>query len=167
MAFTAHRRVAPGKLSVPMPSQQNIDLSPFNTLALPGRASHYQKITAPAQLTASHLAEEKRFILGSGSNLVLTRDFDGLILHMAIPGKRLLKEDSEAFYIEAGAGENWHDFVQWTLQQGWPGLENLSLIPGTVGASPIQNIGAYGLEVGDCLHSVSDCVLKKLEFFSV
>jgi UDP-N-acetylmuramate dehydrogenase len=80
---------------------------------------------------------------------VLTGDFDGLVLHMAIPGKRLLGEDTEAWYVEAGAGENWHDFVQWTLAQGWPGLENLSLIPGTVGAAPIQNIGAYGLEVGE------------------
>jgi UDP-N-acetylmuramate dehydrogenase len=150
-----------------MPSQQNIDLSLFNTLALPGRAARYQKITAPAQLTAGDLAEGKRFILGGGSNLVLTGDFDGLVLHMVIPGKRLHREDSEAFYIEAGAGENWHDFVQWTLQQGWPGLENLSLIPGTVGASPIQNIGAYGLEVGDCLHAVSAWDFKKQAFLSV
>jgi UDP-N-acetylmuramate dehydrogenase len=147
--------------------EQHLDLKPFNTLALPGKAAHYQKITSQAQLTAIGLAGEKRFILGGGSNLVLTGDFDGLVLHMAIPGKQLLKEDSEAFYIEAGAGENWHDFVQWTLQQGWPGLENLSLIPGTVGAAPIQNIGAYGLEVGDCLHSVTAWDFKKQAFFSV
>jgi len=133
----------------------NVDLTPFNTLALPGRAARYQKITAPEELTTPELAVAKRFILGGGSNLVLTGDFDGLLLHMAIPGKRLLKEDAEAWFIEAGAGENWHDFVQWTLAQGWPGLENLSLIPGTVGAAPIQNIGAYGLEVADCLHSVT------------
>ena len=133
----------------------NVDLTPFNTLALPGRAARYQKITAPEELTTPELAVAKRFILGGGSNLVLTGDFDGLLLHMAIPGKRLLKEDAEAWFIEAGAGENWHDFVQWTLTQGWPGLENLSLIPGTVGAAPIQNIGAYGLEAADCLHSVT------------
>jgi UDP-N-acetylmuramate dehydrogenase len=135
--------------------QNNVDLTPFNTLALPGKAARYQKITTPAQLAKAELAKETRFILGGGSNLVLTGDFDGLVLHMAIPGKRLAKEDNEAFYIEAGAGENWHDFVQWSLQQGWPGLENLSLIPGTVGAAPIQNIGAYGLEVGDCFHSLT------------
>ena len=150
-----------------MDSEHNVDLTPLNTLALPGKATRYQKITTQQQLTATCLANERRFILGGGSNLVLTGDFDGLILHMAIPGKRLLKEDSEAFYIEAGAGENWHDFVQWTLQQGWPGLENLSLIPGTVGAAPIQNIGAYGLEVGDCLHSVTAWDFKKQAFFSV
>ncbi len=132
----------------------NVDLTPFNTLALPGQAARYQKITAPGQLTDPAFKTEKRFILGGGSNLVLTGDFPGLILHMAIPGKRLLTEDAEAWYIEACAGENWHDFVQWTLAQGWPGLENLSLIPGTVGAAPIQNIGAYGLEVGECFHSL-------------
>ncbi|UCV19054.1 UDP-N-acetylmuramate dehydrogenase [Ferribacterium limneticum] len=150
-----------------MNSVHNVDLTPFNTLALPGKAAAYRKITAPEQLTAPELAGQTRFILGGGSNLVLTGDFAGLVLHMAIPGKRLLKEDSEAFYIEAGAGENWHDFVQWTLQQGWPGLENLSLIPGTVGAAPIQNIGAYGLEVGECFHSLTAWDFEKQAFFPV
>ncbi len=150
-----------------MATQSNVDLSPFNTLALPGRAAHYQKITTVEQLTASPLLKEKRFILGGGSNLVLTGDFAGLVLHMAIPGKRLLKEDAEAWYIEAGAGENWHDFVQWTLQQGWPGLENLSLIPGTVGAAPIQNIGAYGLEVGERFHSLTAWDFKNSAFLTV
>lgn len=147
--------------------QQNIDLTPFNTLALPAKAARYQKITAPEQLTEASLNKEKRFILGGGSNLVLTQDFAGLILHMAIPGKRLLKEDAEFFYIEAGAGENWHDFVQWTLQQGWPGLENLSLIPGTVGAAPIQNIGAYGLEVAERFHGLTAWDFEKQQFLTV
>jgi len=138
-----------------MPQQQNVDLTPFNTLALPGQAARYQKIVDPAELAAAELNSARRFILGGGSNLVLNGDFDGLVLHMAIPGKRLLKEDSEAWYIEAGAGENWHAFVQWTLAQGWPGLENLSLIPGTVGAAPIQNIGAYGLEVAERFHALT------------
>ena len=142
-----------------MTPNTNIDLTAFNTLALPGQAARYQKITAQAQLTAAELPAGKRFILGGGSNLVLNGDFDGLILHMAIPGKRLLTEDNDAWYIEAGAGENWHDFVQWTLAQGWPGLENLSLIPGTVGAAPIQNIGAYGLEVAERFHSLTACGL--------
>ena len=131
-----------------------VDLRPFNTLALPGRATRYLRVTDARQLAEPALASERRFILGGGSNLVLTGDFAGLVLHMAIPGKRLLQEDGEAWYIEAGVGENWHDFVQWTLAQGWPGLENLSLIPGTVGAAPIQNIGAYGLEVCEHFHSL-------------
>jgi UDP-N-acetylmuramate dehydrogenase len=151
--------------SAPMPSQ--IDLRPFNTLALPGRAERYLRITDTRQLADAAIADDRRFVLGGGSNLVLTGDFNGLVLHMAIPGKRLLKEDGEAWYIEAGAGENWHDFVQWTLARGWPGLENLSLIPGTVGAAPIQNIGAYGLEVCEYFHSLQawDFQLRKLVTF--
>ena len=142
------------------------DLRPLNTLALPGRAAAFAVITSAAQLAEIAQPSGRRFILGGGSNLVLTGDFDGLVLHMAIRGKRLLAEDAEAFYIEAGAGENWHDFVQWTLAQGWPGLENLSLIPGTVGASPIQNIGAYGLEVGECLQSVTAWDFEQRAFVS-
>ncbi|PKO89484.1 MAG: UDP-N-acetylenolpyruvoylglucosamine reductase [Betaproteobacteria bacterium HGW-Betaproteobacteria-10] len=150
-----------------MTLHRKIELAPFNTLALPGTAAYYQKITTAAQLTTSQCSGSKRFILGGGSNLVLNGDFDSLILHMAIPGKCLLREDSDAWYIEAGAGENWHDFVQWTLQQGWPGLENLSLIPGTVGAAPIQNIGAYGLEVAERFHSLTAWDFEKQAFFTV
>lgn len=150
-----------------MPAQHNVELQPYNTLALPGRAAVYRKITDPAQLTAAALQQEQRFILGGGSNLVFTGNFPGSVLHMAIPGKCLLAEDSQAWYIEACAGENWHDFVQWTLNQGWPGLENLSLIPGTVGASPIQNIGAYGLEISDVLHELKAWHFEKQAFITV
>ena len=162
-----HHRIAQAVQSVPMHSQKNIDLTPFNTLALPGKAARYLKITTTEQLSEASQPDEKRFILGGGSNLVLNGDFAGLVLHMAIPGKRLLREDAEAWYIEAGAGENWHDFVQWTLQQGWPGLENLSLIPGTVGAAPIQNIGAYGLEVGEHFESLTLWDFEKQGFSTV
>lgn len=149
--------------------QKNVSLTPFNTLALPGQAAHYLRIEHPDQLADPHLCDYPRFILGGGSNLVIQGDIQRLVLHMAIPGRRLLSEDAEAWYVEAGAGENWHDFVQWTLQQGWPGLENLSLIPGTVGAAPIQNIGAYGLEVGERLHRVRgwDFVARECLEFSV
>ncbi len=149
-----------------MSPNTHIDLTPFNTLALPGRAARYLRVTDPGQLAAVP-AGERRFVLGGGSNLVLTGDFPGLVLHMAIAGKRLLREDDEAFYIEAGAGENWHDFVQWTLAQGCPGLENLSLIPGTVGAAPVQNIGAYGLEVGERLHTVTAWDFEKQAMFTL
>jgi UDP-N-acetylmuramate dehydrogenase len=88
-------------------------------------------------------------VLGGGSNVVLSRDFDGLVLLIALRGRRVAREDDEAWYVEAAAGENWHEFVAWTLAEGLPGLENLALIPGTVGAAPIQNIGAYGLEMGE------------------
>lgn len=150
-----------------MQASTNCDLSPLNTLALPGKAARYARITDAGQLADAAWYESPRFILGGGSNLVLTGDVDRLVLQMAIPGKRLLAEDSDAFYVEAGAGENWHDFVQWTLAQRWPGLENLSLIPGTVGAAPIQNIGAYGLEAGDFLHSVTAWDFRNRAFFQV
>lgn len=134
--------------------QTNVDLLKRTTLALPARAARFVELTSAEQLAQLDGAMSRRFILGGGSNLVLVDDFDGLVLHMAIPGRALVSEDADAWYVRAGAGENWHDFVVWTLAQGWPGLENLSLIPGTVGAAPIQNIGAYGLEVGERLHSV-------------
>lgn len=145
----------------------DVDLKAFNTLALPGRAASYLKVVDVHQLHGQPADCPRRFVLGGGSNLVLTNDFDGLVLHMLIPGKRLVREDGDAYYVEAGAGENWHDFVQWTLAQGWPGLENLSLIPGTVGAAPIQNIGAYGLEVGDMLDFITAWDFEKRAFFRV
>ena len=136
--------------------EREADLSTNNTLALPGRAALYAYITASAQRESLRnspaFAERRRFVLGGGSNLVLTGDYDGLVVHMAIAGRALLGEDADAWFVRAGGGESWHDFVQWTLAQGWPGLENLSLIPGTVGAAPIQNIGAYGLEVAERFH---------------
>ena len=143
-----------------------VDLGPLNTLALPGRAAHYLQVSATGQLAgAGH--HGRRFVLGGGSNLVLTGDFAGLVVHIAIPGRRLLREDADAWYVEAGAGENWHDFVQWTLAQGWPGLENLSLIPGMVGAAPVQNIGAYGLELAERFHSLTAWDFEKGAFFEV
>ena len=148
-------------LSAKLPDfvEREADLSRRNTLGLPGHAALYAHITTTAQLaTLSDCyapGDRRCFVLGGGSNLVLTEDFGGLMLHMAIPGRTLVAEDGDAWYVRAGAGENWHDFVQWTLAQGWPGLENLSLIPGTVGAAPIQNIGAYGLEAGERLHALT------------
>ncbi|MCX5579568.1 UDP-N-acetylmuramate dehydrogenase [Kaistia terrae] len=90
-----------------------------------------------------------RRLLGGGSNIVLRADFDGVTLLMRSRGRRLVEEAPDAWIVEAAAGENWHDFVRWTLADGYPGLENLALIPGTVGASPVQNIGAYGIELAD------------------
>ena len=140
--------------------ERDVDLGSRNTLALPGRAALYARISSVdqlAQLTGK--VPTRRFVLGGGSNLVLTSDFDGLVLQMAIAGRQLAGEDADAWYVRAGAGENWHELVGWTLDQGWPGLENLALIPGTVGAAPIQNIGAYGSEVAERFHSLCACDL--------
>ena len=132
---------------------RNVSLRSFNTFGLPARAAWFIPIKASAQLIALIATLEwrylQRFVLGGGSNVILTGDFDGLVLHVRIPGRQLLAEETDAWIVRAGAGENWHDFVRWTLDSGWPGLENLSLIPGTVGAAPVQNIGAYGLEIAD------------------
>lgn len=142
----------------PIVFQNDAPLQALNTLALPAVARHLVSIDDPQQLAGLRESVEyrgcKRLILGGGSNIVFSTDFDGVVVKMDIQGRKLLGQDSGAWYVRAAAGENWHQFVCWTLQNGWPGLENLSLIPGTAGAAPIQNIGAYGLEVGERLHSV-------------
>lgn len=138
------------------------DLRALNTFGLPARAARMAVIRdagdIPALFAQAGWADTPRLILGGGSNIVLTCDPPGLVLKVEIAGRELVGEDASAWLVRAGAGERWHDFVRWTLAQGWPGLENLSLIPGTVGAAPIQNIGAYGLELSErfeCLHAVS------------
>ncbi|SDV49435.1 UDP-N-acetylmuramate dehydrogenase [Chitinasiproducens palmae] len=108
----------------------------------------------PAMRDDARLAGLPRLLIGGGSNLVLTRDFPGVVLLNGLQGRRRVGEDADAWFVEAAAGENWHEFVAYTLDEDMPGLENLALIPGTVGAAPVQNIGAYGVEVANCLHSV-------------
>ena len=130
-----------------------------NTFGIAARARQLVDIVDAGQLAAiladPALAALPRLVLGGGSNLLFTRDFDGLVLRMAILGKEIVGKADGCTLVRAGAGENWHGFVQWTLQQGLGGMENLSLIPGTVGASPIQNIGAYGAEIKDTFHSLT------------
>lgn len=143
------------------------DLGPFNTFGLPARAARLLRVRSLAALQAAIAApgwqDAPRLVLGGGSNLVLTGDFAGTVLKVELPGRRLLRADADAWIVEAGAGEDWHDFVRWTLAQGWPGLENLSLIPGTVGAAPIQNIGAYGLELVERFDSLDAVALDSGE----
>jgi UDP-N-acetylmuramate dehydrogenase len=126
-------------------------LRSHNTFGFDVRARYAMRLESVEAVAAlvrdTRIANLERLVLGGGSNIVFTRDFDGVALLVGIAGKRLIAEDDDAWLVEAGAGENWHDFVAWTLAQGMPGLENLALIPGTVGAAPIQNIGAYGLEM--------------------
>ncbi|ALK96415.1 UDP-N-acetylenolpyruvoylglucosamine reductase [Massilia sp. WF1] len=143
-----------------LPIEQDIPLQQFNTFGIPARARRYLRVTEPAQLALlaadPALAALPRLVLGGGSNLLITReDIDLLVLHMALMGKDIVGETPDSILVRARAGENWHGFVQWTLEQGLGGLENMSLIPGTVGASPIQNIGAYGAEVKDLFHSLT------------
>ncbi len=142
-----------------LPILDDFPLASLNTFRIPARARHYLRVDGAAQLEAVRrdplLAGLPRLVLGGGSNLLFTRDFDGIVLHMAGQGKELLGEQDGRILVRAQAGEGWHAFVQWTLAQGLGGLENLSLIPGTVGAAPIQNVGAYGTETKDVFHSLS------------
>lgn len=133
--------------------QQQVSLKPYNTFGIDVRARYF---------TEAHNDDEVRqalaqageqgvpvLVVGGGSNLLLTADIQALVLRMASRGLRILTEHGERVVVEAEAGEPWHPFVQWSLSQGLAGLENLSLIPGTVGAAPMQNIGAYGVEIKD------------------
>ena len=130
-----------------------VSLKPYNSFGLDVSARWFAEARDDHQvLEALQLAQQRGLellVLGGGSNLLLTKDVDGLVLRIASQGLRIISESAEQVIVEAEAGEPWHPFVLWTLQQGLQGLENLSLIPGTVGAAPMQNIGAYGVEIKD------------------
>ncbi len=146
-------------------------LRALNTFGIDATAAAYLRVTGVDDLRAMRadpaLSEMRRLVLGGGSNVLLTGDFDGLVLHMANLGTAVSGEDGHSVFVTAQAGENWHAFVQWTIDHGLPGLENLSLIPGSVGASPIQNIGAYGSEVADFFHSLTAFNLDTGEMLSL
>ena len=145
-------------MHLPLAVDRGASLKPYNTFGLPAVARALVRITSEADVRkvvdSPEFGRARKFILGGGSNLVFTQDVDLCVLKIEIMGKRLLETRDDAFIVEVGAGESWHDTVAWTLDQGLPGLENMALIPGTVGASPVQNIGAYGVELQDRLESV-------------
>jgi UDP-N-acetylmuramate dehydrogenase len=142
----------------PLNVQLRANLREHNSFGLPAIAHTLIHITSEADVR--HVVDHPqyglapKFVLGGGSNMVFTRDVENLMLKIEILGRRLVSEDAKAWIVEAGAGENWHSVVAWTIAQGWPGLENLALIPGSVGASPVQNIGAYGVELKDRFESL-------------
>jgi UDP-N-acetylmuramate dehydrogenase len=141
-----------------MEIQKNISLKQFNTFGIDARAKEFVVIKTRQDLldliSQRDLTKEKFLMLGGGSNILFTKDFDGLIIKIEISGIELINEDDQYVWVKVGAGVIWHDFVLHTIDNGWSGLENLSLIPGTVGASPIQNIGAFGVEVKDVIEEV-------------
>ena len=155
----------------PMLVEKNVPLQPYNTFGIVARAHQMLRVRSEADLQPlardPHWARKPRFVLGGGSNIVITGDVKPLVLKVEIMGRRLVQETPRAWIVEAGAGENWHAFVAWTLQQGYPGLENLALIPGTVGASPVQNIGAYGVELQDRFESLDAVNLETGEAFTL
>lgn len=138
--------------------QENVDLRPLNSFAVPARARWFAAVRSVADL--NRLAEDprvqglRRLILGGGSNLLFLGDYPGLVLHIDIPGWEELEPDNACYRLRVGAGQSWPELVERLVRSGRPGLENLALIPGRVGAAPIQNIGAYGLELAERLDSV-------------
>ncbi len=131
------------------------DLSGANTLGLRARADHLVRLTRPADVDALARLDPPLFILGGGSNVVLPERLPGTVAKVELAGIERVGEDADAIEIEAGAGESWHGLVAHCVEHGLGGLENLALIPGTVGAAPVQNIGAYGLEVGERIARVT------------
>jgi UDP-N-acetylmuramate dehydrogenase len=139
--------------------QNNVSLKPFNTFGVDVRAQQYAEACNDDEvreaLAYAAAQDLPLLVIGGGSNLLLTADVQALVLRMASRGIRILREDCSHGLVEAEAGEPWHPFVLWCLEMGLAGLENLSLIPGTVGAAPIQNVGAYGVEIKDVFHSLT------------
>ncbi len=137
--------------------RHQVSLKRLNSFGVEARAARLIELEAAADLPAAiALARDvpPALVLGGGSNLLFAHDPPGTVLRMMLRGRRLVGHAGDATVVEAAAGETWHDFVGWTIAQGLNGLENLALIPGSVGASPVQNVGAYGVEVGDCLESL-------------
>ena len=134
-----------------MKIQQNISLKPFNTFGIDVNAKAFCNITSVEQLSECLMQnhEDKLFILGGGSNMLLTKDIESLVIHINLKGISIVEENENSVIVKTMAGENWHEFVLWTLKHNFGGVENLSLIPGNIGTAPIQNIGAYGVELKD------------------
>tara|TARA_B110000503_G_C7150813_1_gene415080 strand:- start:1475 stop:2491 length:1017 start_codon:yes stop_codon:yes gene_type:complete len=138
--------------------KNNVNLKEFNTFGIEVFAKEFVELNSTNDAIEffknTELNEKEFLILGGGSNLLLTEDFDGLIIKNNLKGVEVIEQDDDSILLKAGAGENWHEFVLQSIDKGFAGLENLSLIPGNVGASPMQNIGAYGVEVKDLITEV-------------
>ena len=129
----------------------NFSLKNYNTFGIEAKAKEFVSVHSSDELIEilQQRPASKKFILGGGSNMLLTQDVDALVIHLDLKGKKIIDENDDFVWVESQAGENWHEFVLWTIDQNFGGLENLSLIPGNVGTTPIQNIGAYGVEIKD------------------
>lgn len=138
-----------------MEIQPNFSLKNYNTFGIEAKAKRFISVhnTIELKIILEQNKSEKKFILGGGSNMLLTQDIDALVIHIDLKGKKIIKEDEDFVWVESQAGENWHEFVLWTINQNFGGLENMSLIPGNVGTTPVQNIGAYGTEIKDTFDS--------------
>ena len=134
----------------------NFSLKEYNTFNIDVKSDKFISINSEDQLIdflSQNKGEENIFVLGGGSNVLFSKDYKGTIVHISIKGKKIIKELDDSIIIEVSSGENWHEFVKWSIENNYGGIENLSLIPGNVGAAPIQNIGAYGVELKDVFDS--------------
>jgi len=151
--------------------ERNVQLAPLNSFGIAARAAALVRVRGAddvrALLADAELAALPKFVLGGGSNIVLTGDVKSVVLKVEVPGLCVAGQTARHTIVEAGAGESWHGLVSWTLDNGLPGLENLALIPGTVGASPVQNIGAYGLELQDRFHELDAIDLQSGALFTL
>jgi len=144
-----------------MTPEKDYQLKPYNSFGLAVRATAFVAVKDEDALrTALHIKTRPRMILGGGSNILFTKKYPGLLIHNRIKGKEIIRKYKHSVHISAGAGENWHELVCWAIANNLGGIENLSLIPGTVGAAPIQNIGAYGVELKDVLLRLEAMELK-------
>jgi UDP-N-acetylmuramate dehydrogenase len=143
-----------------MQIHENILLKPYNTFGIDAQAKYFVKATSIqdlheiSSLPQLHEVNQQRLVLGGGSNILFTGNYNGLVIKNELKGIQLVKEDATHYYVRSAAGENWHQFVLYCIQHNYAGVENLSLIPGNVGASPMQNIGAYGVEIKDVFHEL-------------
>ena len=137
-----------------MKIQENISLKKYNTFGINVNAKRFVSVSSVKELTEIITTEKDVFLLGGGSNMLLTSDIEKLVLHLNLKGIIVNDTEDAIVFVTAEAGENWHEFVIWCISQDYGGLENLSLIPGNVGTSPIQNIGAYGVEIKDTFHQL-------------
>src|SRR5450631_4237014 len=151
-----------------MQVQKNISLLPYNSFHLDAIASEFLIVQSVSELQDILVQSGKTpfLILGGRSNILLTKNINGLVLKIAIGGIEELREEPSHIFVKAGAGENWHEFVEYTMKRNWGGLENLSLIPGNVGAAPIQNIGAYGVELKDVFYELEAYDRKEKKVFT-
>ncbi|OCB76492.1 UDP-N-acetylmuramate dehydrogenase [Flavobacterium crassostreae] len=148
-----------------MEIQHDFSLKNYNTFGIEAKAKEFVAVHSVMELKTllakTHLVP--KFILGGGSNMLLTKDIDALVVHVDLKGKKIIQQNDAYVWVESQAGENWHEFVLWTINQDFGGLENMSLIPGNVGTTPVQNIGAYGTEIKDCFVSCTAIAIQNQE----
>nr|WP_315233624.1 UDP-N-acetylmuramate dehydrogenase [uncultured Flavobacterium sp.] len=143
----------------------NFSLKKYNTFGIEAKAKQFVAVHSVPDLKTilQENKSQKKFILGGGSNMLLTKDIDALVIHIDLKGKKIIEENDDFVWVESQAGESWHEFVLWTIDQNFGGLENMSLIPGNVGTTPVQNIGAYGTEIKDTFVSCEAMTIENQE----